>query len=130
MFIFATKACFFVHHKNMIFQFWTIAFWRLEYTGVTVLILPKKQTCFFTKHDETLLCNFEPFFWSLQWFRYIYCSLTPNKTLTHTSFTYRKLNMDSFSVPNGSLGYLDSTQEVEWNSLHAQSLFQKAFFTS
>ena len=56
--------------------------------------------------------------------------LTPNRPVAHTSFTYRKLNMDVFSVLNGSLGYLDSTQEVEWNSLHAQSLFQTIFFTS
>ena len=28
--------------------------------------------------------------------------------------------MDGFSDLNGSLGYEDSTQEVEWNSLHAQ----------
>ena len=56
--------------------------------------------------------------------------LTPNRPVAHTSFTYRKLNMDVFSVLNGSLGYVDSTQEVKWNSLHAQSLFQKAFFTS
>ena len=56
--------------------------------------------------------------------------LTPNRPVAHTSFTYRKLNMDVFSVLDGSLGYVDSTQEVEWNSLHAQSLFQKAFFTS
>ena len=52
------------------------------------------------------------------------------KYKAHTSFTYRKLNMDIFSVLNGSLGYLDSTQEVEWNSLYAQMLFQKIFFTS
>jgi hypothetical protein len=28
--------------------------------------------------------------------------------------------MDGFSVLNGSLGYEDSTQEVKWNSLHAE----------
>ena len=28
--------------------------------------------------------------------------------------------MDGFSLLNGSLGYVDSTQEVEWNSLHAE----------
>ena len=33
--------------------------------------------------------------------------------------------MDDFSVLAGSLGYVDSTQEVEWNSLHAQ---KKAIF--
>ena len=27
--------------------------------------------------------------------------------------------MDGFSLLNGSLGYVDSTQEVEWKSLHA-----------
>ena len=53
--------------------------------------------------------------------------LTPNRPLAHTSFMYRKLNMDSFSVLNGSLGYVDSTQKVEWN---AQNLFQKICFTS
>ena len=44
----------------------------------------------------------------------------PNRPVVHTSFTYPKLNMDGFSVLNGSLGYEDSTKEVEWNSLHAQ----------
>ena len=39
--------------------------------------------------------------------------LTPNRPLVHTSFTYPKLNMDGFSVLNGSLGYEDSTQEVQ-----------------
>ena len=43
------------------------------------------------------------------------CKLTPNKPLIHTSFTYSKLNMDDFSVPDGPLGYVDSTQEVQWN---------------
>ena len=38
--------------------------------------------------------------------------------------------MDGFSVLNAFLGYVDSTQEVEWKSLHAQSLFQNIFFTS
>ena len=28
--------------------------------------------------------------------------------------------MDNFSGPGGPLGYGDSTQEVEWNSLHAE----------
>ena len=53
---------------------------------------------------------------------WIYCELllTPNRPLVHTSFTYPKLNMDGFSLLNGSLGYVDSTQEVEWNSLHAE----------
>ena len=36
-----------------------------------------------------------------------------------TSFTYPKLNMDDFSVLDGPLGYVDSTGEVKWNSLHA-----------
>ena len=36
--------------------------------------------------------------------------------LIHTS-----LNMDDFSVLTGLLGYLDSTQEVELKSLHAQT---------
>ena len=57
-------------------------------------------------------------------------TLTPNRPVTHTSLTYRKLNMDVFSVLNGSLGYVDSTQEVKWNSPHAQSLCHQAFFTS
>ena len=30
--------------------------------------------------------------------------LTPNRPLAHTSFTYRKLNMDGFSILNGFLG--------------------------
>ena len=47
-------------------------------------------------------------------------SLTPNRPLIHTSFTYPKLNMDGFSVLGGLLGCVDSTEEVEWNSLHAQ----------
>ena len=38
--------------------------------------------------------------------------------LFHTSFMCSKLNMDDFSVP-GPLGYVDSTQEVEWNSINA-----------
>ena len=46
--------------------------------------------------------------------------LTPNRPLIQTSFTYPKLNMDNFSGPGGPLGYGDSTQEVEWNSLHAE----------
>jgi hypothetical protein len=33
--------------------------------------------------------------------------------------------MDGFSVLDGSLGYVDSTQEVEWNSLHAQRGIEK-----
>jgi hypothetical protein len=28
--------------------------------------------------------------------------------------------MDNFSGPGGPLGYVESTQEVEWNSLHAE----------
>ena len=31
-------------------------------------------------------------------------SLTPNMPLAHTSFTYRKLNMDGFCALNGFLG--------------------------
>ena len=49
-------------------------------------------------------------------------SLTPNKPLIHTSFTYTKLNMDDFSILTGLLGYLDSTQEVELKSLHAPTM--------
>ena len=48
--------------------------------------------------------------------------LTPNRPLVQTSFTYPKLNMDGFSPLSASLGYEDSSQEVEWNSLHAQRL--------
>ena len=33
--------------------------------------------------------------------------------------------MDGFSLLNGSLGYVDSTQEVEWNSLHAERGIRK-----
>ena len=62
--------------------------------------------------------------------RVIVTDITPNRPLAHTSFTYRKLNLDGFSVLNVFLGYVDSTQEVEWNSLRAKSLFQKVFFTS
>ena len=51
-------------------------------------------------------------------------SLTPNRPLAHTSFTYRKLNMDDFSVLNGFLGYVDSTQKIFLKFLHAQGLFQ------
>ena len=40
--------------------------------------------------------------------------------LIHTLFTCSKLNMDDFFVPAGPLGYVDNTQEVEWNSLTAQ----------
>ena len=51
-------------------------------------------------------------------------ALTPNRPLVHTSFTYPKLNMDSFSVLNSSLGYVDSTQKIFLKFLHAQGLFQ------
>ena len=50
--------------------------------------------------------------------------LTPNRPLAHTSFTYRKLNMDGFSVLNGFLGYVDSTQKIFLKFLHAQGLFR------
>ena len=33
---------------------------------------------------------------------------------------YPKLNMDDFSALDGLLGYEDSTQEIKWNSLHAE----------
>ena len=49
-------------------------------------------------------------------------STGPDTPLIHTSFTYSKLNMDDYSVLAGPLGYVDSTQEVEWNSLHAQKM--------
>ena len=49
--------------------------------------------------------------------------LTPNRPLVHTSFTHPKLNMDGFSVLNGFLGYLDSTQKIFLKFLHAQDLF-------
>ena len=39
-------------------------------------------------------------------FSSIFDHLTPNRQLAHTSFTYRKLNMDGFSVLNASLGYM------------------------
>ena len=52
------------------------------------------------------------------------CILTPNRPVAHTSFTYRKLNMDDFSVLYGFLGYLDSTQKIFLKFLHAQGLFQ------
>ena len=51
--------------------------------------------------------------------------LTPNRPLVHTSFTYPKLNMDGFSLLSASLGYVDSSQEVEWNSLHAERGIRK-----
>ena len=49
--------------------------------------------------------------------------LTPNTPHIHISyFVYVfKLNMNDFSVLTGFLGYLDSTQEIEWKSLHAQT---------
>ena len=47
-------------------------------------------------------------------------SLTPNGPLRQTSFTYQILNMDDFSLLAGLLGYVDSTEEVERNSLHAE----------
>ena len=47
------------------------------------------------------------------------CINTYYRPLVHTSFTYLKLNMDGFSLLDGSLGYVDSTQEVEWNSINA-----------
>jgi hypothetical protein len=34
---------------------------------------------------------------------------------------YSMLNMGDFSVLTGLLGYLDSTQKLKWNSLHAQT---------
>ena len=46
--------------------------------------------------------------------------LTPNRPVIHTCFTYPKLNMDDFSDPSDCLGCVDSTAEVEWNSIHAQ----------
>ena len=39
----------------------------------------------------------------------------------HTSFTCSKLNVDDFSVLSGPLQYVDSKQEVELKSLHAQT---------
>jgi hypothetical protein len=51
-------------------------------------------------------------------------TLTPNRPLVQTSFTYPKLNMDGFSVLNGSLGYGDSTQKIFLKFLHAEGLFQ------
>ena len=45
--------------------------------------------------------------------------LTPNTPLIHSSFTCSKLKMYDFSVLDDPLGYVGSTQEVEWNSLHA-----------
>ena len=56
--------------------------------------------------------------------KYMWCYLTPIRPLAHTSFTYRKLNMDGFSVLNGFLGYVDSTQKIFLKFLHAQGLFQ------
>ena len=47
-------------------------------------------------------------------------TFTPKTSLIHASFTCSKLNMDDFSVLAGPLGYVDSTQEVEWNSFHSQ----------
>ena len=52
---------------------------------------------------------------------YIDTQLTPNRPLVHTSFTYRKLNLGSFSVLACSLSYVDSPQEVERNSVHAET---------
>ena len=49
-----------------------------------------------------------------------FSELTPNRPLVHTSFTYPKLNMDGFSVLNGSLVYGDGSKKFKWNSLHAQ----------
>ena len=45
------------------------------------------------------IVNTEPDFGELMF-------LTPNRPLAHTSFTYRKLNMDVFSVLNGFLGHV------------------------
>jgi hypothetical protein len=56
-----------------------------------------------------------------------YVLTTPNTPLIHTSFTYSKLNMDDFSVLAGPLEYVDSTQEVEWNSFYAQKSFITEF---
>ena len=70
-------------------------------------------------------------------FRYILAiSLTCNpldltpRPLAHISFTYRKLNMDVFSVLNGFLGCVDSTQKIFLKFFHAQGLFQTSWFTS
>ena len=52
-------------------------------------------------------CPFEPII-----YKFFCVPLTPNRPLAHTSFTYRKLNMDGFSVLNGFLGYPDSTQKI------------------
>ena len=45
----------------------------------------------------------------------------PNTQLIHASLMCSKLNMNDFSVLAGPLLCVDSTQEVEWNSLHAQT---------
>ena len=47
--------------------------------------------------------------------------LTPNTPLIQLWCARSKLNMDDFSVLKGLLGYLDSTQEVELKSPHAQT---------
>ena len=47
-------------------------------------------------------------------------SLTPNRPVIHTCFTYPILNMDDFSALYGPLGCIDSTQKVKGNSLHAE----------
>ena len=54
----------------------------------------------------------------------MHSALTPNRPLAHTSFTYRKLNLDGFCVLNGFLGYPDSTQIFFLKFLHAQGVFQ------
>ena len=59
-----------------------------------------------------------------------YILLTPNRPLVHTSFTYPKLNMDGFSILNGFLGYIHSTQKIFLKFLHAGGLFQTSWFTS
>jgi hypothetical protein len=67
----------------------------------------------------------ELLFWIIiqEWFVFK-SRLTPNMPVAHTSFTYRKLNMDGFSVLNGFLGYVDSTQKIFLKFFHAQGLFQ------
>ena len=47
-------------------------------------------------------------------------SLTPNRPVIHTCFTYPILNMGDFSALYGPLGCIDSTQKVKGNSLHAE----------
>ena len=71
---------------------------------------------------------------NFRWLFLVFLGFWPKRhqllTLVLTSFTYPNLNMDGFSILNGFLGYVYSTQKIFLKFLHAQGLFQNSWFTS